>query len=807
MNALAESLVSTRPCAERIRVRGLVQGVGFRPAVWKLAEREHLNGWVLNDAGGVCIHLEGDEAAIDRFVETLRDQAPPLARIDEILRESVPRDDLEDFQIRGSVSGQVCTGVVPDAVSCPDCVAEVLDPFARRFRYPFTNCTNCGPRLTIVESIPYDRSGTTMRSFALCPQCAGEYDAPDDRRFHAQPIACHACGPRARLERADGGTLVVEAFTMLDAVDAACSVLQKGHLLAIKGLGGYQLACDATQENAVAELRARKRRERKPFALMARDLEVVRRYCHVSAQEEALLMSSAGPIVVMDVHGSSRVAESVAPGVGTLGFMLPNTPLHHLMLRRMARPIVLTSGNLSDEPQCVTDAEARSRLGSIAEFVLTHDRPIARRVDDSVVRVVAGAPRVLRRARGYAPVPMRLPPGFEKAPPILALGGELKNTFCLLRRGEAIVSHHIGDLEEARTLADWHRAIDDYRRLFAVEPQMIAVDRHPEYHASKHGREIATARGIELVEVQHHHAHIASCLVDNEHPLHGGSVLGVALDGLGFGEDGQIWGGEFLLADYCRSHRVGTFKPVAMIGGEQAIREPWRNTYAQIVAQMGWARFAMNYAELELFGFLEGKPRAMLDGMLAQGINSPLASSCGRLFDAVAAATGVCRDQALYEGQAAVEFEALVDRKVLEEEDEMLAYPFPIPRLKDSRLPYIEPLAMWDAVLGDLVLRTPVPVIAARFHKGLAHVIARMAEKLCGEGAPAEGLRTVALSGGVFQNRTLTEQVTRRLESSGFTVLLHRQVPTNDGGLSLGQAAIAAARAIALARMDETNTP
>lgn len=804
MNALAEPAIEA--CAERIRVRGLVQGVGFRPAVWKLAKREHLDGWVLNDAEGVWIHVQGAEQAIARFVDALQTEAPPLSRIDEVRRAPVCAIEMRDFEIRESVRGVVNTGVVPDAVSCPDCVAEIFDPFARRFRYPFTNCTNCGPRLSIVESIPYDRAGTTMRAFTLCPQCGAEYGAPDDRRFHAQPVACHTCGPRARLERADGGALAVDAYTMLDAVDAACTLLQRGQLLAIKGLGGYQLACDATNEEAVNRLRERKRRERKPFALMARDLEVIRRYCDVTAAAETLLTSSAGPIVVMEASGSLRVAEGVAPGVGTLGFMLPNTPLHHLMLRRMARPIVLTSGNLSDEPQCVTDGEARTRLGAIADFVLAHDRPIARRVDDSVVRVFAGASRILRRARGYAPAPLRLPPGFEQAPPVLALGGELKNSFCLLRPGEAIVSHHIGDLEEARTQADWRRAIQDYLRLFAFAPQSIAIDQHPEYHASKWGRELTQARGLELMEVQHHHAHIAACLAENGHPLHAGSVLGVALDGLGYGDDGQIWGGEFLLADYRRAQRLGTFKPVAMIGGEQAIREPWRNTYAHITAQMGWPRFAMNYGELDLFRFLEGKPRAMLDGMVSGGVNSPLASSCGRLFDAVAAAAGICRERALYEGQAAIEFEALVDRQVLEDEDEASAYPFPIPRLKDSGLPYIEPLAMWEALLGDLILNTPVPVIAARFHKGLAQAIARMVEKLGGEGAPAEGLRTVALSGGVFQNRTLAEQVKRRLESVGFTVLMHRHVPTNDGGLSLGQAAIAAARAMALAHLDEPNS-
>lgn len=797
MNAPAAACFESGHCAERIRVRGLVQGVGFRPTVWKLARREGLRGWVLNDGEGVSIHVQGRMPAIERFVQALFDEVPVLARIDTLERQASEVEEHGEFEIRESRAGHMRTGVVPDAASCPACVAEVFDPFARRYRYPFTNCTECGPRLSIIESIPYDRAGTTMRGFGLCPQCRAEYEAPQDRRFHAQPVACHACGPRARLERVDGAAIAVDVLSMLDAVDAACTLLRRGHIVAVKGLGGYQLACDASNAQAVMQLRERKQRERKPFALMARDLDVIRRYCNVTAAEEAVLRSSAAPIVVMDVAGSARVAEGVAPGVGTLGFMLPNTPLHHLMLRRMERPIVLTSGNLSDEPQCIEDKDVRGRLGRIAEYLLLHDRPIARRVDDSVVRVMAGAPRVLRRARGYAPAPLRLPPGFESAPEVLALGGELKNSFCLLRGGEAIVSHHMGDLEDARTQADWRRGIADYLSLFEHRPGIVAIDRHPEYLSSKFGRELSEARGLVLDDVQHHHAHIASCMAENGHAIGAGPVLGVALDGLGYGDDGQLWGGEFLLADYRSFQRLGTFKPVALLGGEQAMREPWRNTYAQIAAQMGWARFAMNYAELELFRFLEAKPRALLDGMLAQNLNSPLASSCGRLFDAVAAAAGLCRERALYEGQAAVEFEALADRQVLEQEDESLAYPFPIPRLKASGLPYVEPLAMWQALLGDLILHTPTPVISARFHKGLAQAAVRMVEKLCGEGAPAEGLRTVALSGGVFQNRLLLEQVSTRLSQAGFRVLTQRAVPANDGGLSLGQAAVTAARAMA----------
>lgn len=781
--------------AERIIVRGLVQGVGFRPAVWRLAQQHNLRGYVRNDGNGVEIHACGAATALSRFIEALRHDAPPLARVDEVIRcaaETLPPES--GFQILASHNGDVHTGVVPDAATCAACRAEILDPFARRYRYPFTNCTHCGPRLSIIQGIPYDRQQTTMAAFALCVDCTREYHDPTDRRFHAQPIACYKCGPAASLERADGRPVAAESFTMPDVVDATCTLLQRGHIIAIKGLGGYQLACDATSEEAVARLRRLKHRECKPFALMMRDLAVARDYCTISDAEAQLLQRHAAPIVILPARGRQRLAVSVAPGIKTLGVMLPNSPLHHLLLRRMARPIVLTSGNVSDEPQCTDDEEAKQRLGGIAEFFLTHNRPIAQRVDDSVVKVMAEEPRVLRRARGYAPAPLCLPEGFATAPQILAFGGELKNTFCLLRDGQAVLSQHIGDLENALAQADYRHNLQLYETLYQHQPQLLACDLHPEYLSSKLAREQAEQRDLPLVETQHHHAHIAACLAENNVALNTAPVLGVALDGLGFGADGTLWGGEFMLADYRGYQRLGTFKPVAMPGGAQAIREPWRNTYAHLMAEMGWARFALNYSELELFAFLAAKPRAMLDGMLKRSINSPLASSCGRLFDAVAAATGICREHAAYEGQGAVELEAIVDEDTLYNEDESLAYPFTIPRLPETKLPYIEPLAMWQALLGDLILQTPAPVMAARFHKGLAIVLVQMIDKLsryeCGE----PPVSTVVLSGGVWQNKILLEQVLMRLQRSGYTVLTHRQTPCNDGGLALGQAVIAAAQ-------------
>ncbi len=541
--------------ALNIRINGLVQGVGFRPTVWRLARQHQIRGHVLNDGRGVHIYAIGAADGLQNFLAELKKQPPRLGRIDTIISEPAPIEELPpDFNILRSRSSAVTTGIVPDAATCPDCLQEVLDPFARRYRYPFTNCTHCGPRLTIQEHIPYDRSGTTMSRFAPCLACEAEYHNPADRRFHAEPIACHVCGPKAWLERPDGNPVVIDALSMMDAVDAACTLLQRGHIIAVKGLGGIQLACDATQEETVSRLRQAKAREAKPFALMARDINVIRQYCEVTVQEAALLQSAAAPIVLLKCRREVHVAPSVAPRSHTLGCMLPNSPLHHLMLRRMERPIVLTSGNQSDEPQWIDNDSGKAHLGHMADFFLLHNRAIAQRVDDSVIKVMGGIPRVFRRSRGYTPIPILLPGGFHQAPPILAMGGELKNTFCLLKDGQAMLSHHIGDLEDALTQADFRRALGHYADVFQHVPEVVAVDRHPEYQSTKMGRSLSAERGIGLCEIQHHHAHIAACLAENGIPFAHPPVLGIALDGLGYGDDGQLWGGEFLVADYRKRH-------------------------------------------------------------------------------------------------------------------------------------------------------------------------------------------------------------------------------------------------------------
>ncbi|MDZ8026544.1 MAG: carbamoyltransferase HypF [Nostoc sp. DedQUE11] len=793
---------------EEIRVRGTVQGVGFRPTVYRLAKVCGLGGDVCNDGEGVLIRVSGSEQAITEFVAKLQTESPPLAKINELIRSPYTgKLNVDNFVISSSVKSAIKTEIVPDAATCPQCQKEIFDPFSRFYRYPFTNCTHCGPRLSIIRAIPYDRCNTSMSAFVMCSECAKEYHDVENRRFHAQPVACHACGASAWLERADGKAVTASMFSMLDDVDAVCTLLQKGEIVAIKGLGGFHLACDATVEVAVEKLRYRKRRYHKPFALMARDIEVIEQYCTVNSQEKELLTSPAAPIVLLQRkglgmdggtqgHGDAgnnfsqnfNIAVSVAPGQNSVGFMLPYTPLHHLILRRMNRPIVLTSGNIADEPQCINNDEAREKLGTIADYFILHNRDIINRVDDSVVRVVGDKVQTIRRARGYAPAAISLPPGFENVPPILAMGSELKNTFCLLRGKEAIISQHLGDLENGAAFDSYKKALSLYLNLFEHEPEVIAIDKHPEYLSSKVGKEFADINKIKINPVQHHHAHIAACMAENNIPLDSPPVLGIALDGLGYGEDGTLWGGEFLLADYRRFKRLATFKPVAMIGGEQAIYQPWRNTYAQLIAANLWDDCQEEYADLEIIKFLKSKPIKLLNQLIEKDINSPPASSVGRLFDAVAAAIGIYRDECSYEGQAAIAMEALVNVKSLNNDKEILIYPFKFSFL-DS-IYCIDPRPMWQALLEDLLQQIPQAVIATKFHKGLANAIVEMVKHLCQENV----IHQVVLTGGVFQNCVLLEQVSQSLETLGRKVLTHSLVPANDGGLSLGQAVITAAK-------------
>ncbi len=751
-----------------VRVRGVVQGVGFRPAVWQAATALGLDGDVRNDGEGVLIRAAGSPAAVEALLARLRDAPPALSDIVGIEVADTDAMPPRGFAILESDVGAARTAVAPDAATCADCAAEIADPAARRFRYPFATCTRCGPRFTIVEALPFDRARTTMARFTPCADCAADYATPSDRRFHAEAIACPACGP----------SLAFGAQRGEAALQAAVALLRQGGILAVKGLGGYQLACDATDEEAVFRLRGRKRRETKPFALMARDLDAVQRVCLASEEEAALLASPQAPIVLLRRRPDASLPEVVAPGLDTLGVMLPTTPLHRLLLEGFGVPLVMTSGNLSDAPPETHDAQAASRLRSIADGFLAHDRPIATRVDDSVARVLDGRPRLLRRARGYAPAPILLR-GFE-SPAVLALGGQQKAAFCLLRGAEAILSHHIGELDEAAAAEDFERAIAHYAALFRHQPEHVAVDLHPGYRSASLGRALAERQGATLHAVQHHHAHVAACLAENGVPPGAPPVLGVALDGLGYGADGSLWGNELLLCDYRDARRVGTLRAASLPGGDAASREPWRNLFAQLDLAFGWPGLPARHARLPIVARLAAKPVANLAAMLRAGVNAPRASSCGRLFDAVAAALGIGFDRVGHEGGAAARLEALA-----RDAEDGVAYPFGVAH---EGVPSLDPAPMWTALLDDLAAGATPSTIASRFHRGLALAIVELGA------AVAPEADVVALSGGCLQNALLHRLLVDGFAAQGRQVLTQARVPANDGGLALGQAAIVAAR-------------
>ena len=706
--------------AERlaVTVRGTVQGVGFRPFVFRLATRHSLAGWVRNSTGPVEIEVEGDPAGLRRFLAQLTAEAPPLAAIEEVRTAALPARGERGFLIeRSRPEPGDFQPVAPDAATCDDCARELFDPGDRRFRYPFVNCTNCGPRFTIIESLPYDRPATTMRGFRMCEACQREYDDPLDRRFHAQPNACWDCGPR-----------------LSAPLETAVAALRAGLVVAVKGLGGYQLACDARDEDAVARLRRRKRRPAKPFAVLVADPSP---YCEASAEELALLRGPARPIVLLPSRGG--LAPSLAPGLRELGVMLPATPLHHLLLHDFGGPLVMTSGNLSEEPICRDDGEAGERLAGVADVFLGHDRPIAARYDDSVVRWAAGAARVVRRARGLAPAPLELPPG----PPAVATGAHLKAAFTVARDGHAFVGPHVGDLDDLLTVQSYGESLARCERMFHVEPSVVACDLHPDYASTR----AAEALG-EPVRVQHHHAHIASVMA--EHGL-AGPVCGVALDGVGLGPDGTVWGGEVLVCDRHRYERVGHLAPVPLPGGDRCAREGWRMA----------AAFGL---EEPPEGVDPGRYAAVL--RLARSGRAPVTTSAGRLFDAVASALGVCH-VSTYEGEAAARLEAVAD-------------PGPAPpidvELEDSGRLFAELVARRRA--GE-----PVALLAAVFHASLAAAVVRASRRT--------GLRVVALSGGCFQNRRLLETCFAGLRAAGLEPYANERVPANDGGLSLGQVLVA----------------
>ncbi len=779
----------------RLVVRGVVQGVGFRPFVHRLAGALSLKGWVLNSTEGVIVEVEGAAPALAAFQRDLVAEKPPLAVIEHLETTPLPPVGYTTFTIESS---QVTEGedafvlVSPDIATCPDCLRELQDPADRRYRYPFINCTNCGPRFTIVRDVPYDRPNTTMAGFPLCPDCQREYHDPADRRFHAQPVACPVCGPQVWL--VDSPALASppdrEPLRADLAIRRTVELLAAGKIVAIKGLGGFHLACDASNDASVSLLRQRKGRVDKPFAIMCPSIAEVERLCLLAEGERELLESPQRPIVLLERRPGALISGQVAPGNRSLGVMLPYTPLHTLLFAPTApgaagfRALVMTSGNFSEEPIAIENEEALLRLATLADAFLLHDRPIHVRCDDSVTRLFRGKEMVVRRSRGYAPFPVRLR---GDLPSVLAVGGELKNTFCLTRQNYAFLSQHIGDLENAETLASFEQGIDHFRRLFRVRPSAVATDLHPEYLSTKWAREQVDAAGsgplagslagLPLIQVQHHHAHLAACMAENglAEP-----AIGVSWDGTGYGTDGAVWGGEFLVGDLAGFRRLAHFKYVPLPGGEAAIRRPYRTALSHLVGAFGEEAWRM---DLPFVRGIDATELAIIRRQIATGLNSPPTSSAGRLFDAVAALLDI-RGIVNYEGQAAIEMEALAAQV-------SGAAPYPVAGL--GLLPQvlpaaIDPAPLIRAMVSDLLAGAPTALIAARFHATMAALVAA----ICGIIARREGSRAVCLSGGVFQNVLLLEQTADLLVRSGLTVHTHHQVPANDGGLALGQAVIAA---------------
>jgi len=727
----------------------------------------------MNSPAGVFIEAEGPREAVDELLLRIGSERPPLSSIQSL--ESTLLDPLgaTTFAILPSdSSGETGTLVLPDIAPCGDCLAEMHDPSDRRYRYPFTNCTHCGPRFTIIESLPYDRPNTSMKAFTMCPACAAEYADPGNRRFHAQPIACPVCGPRLALED-PRGTVSAEGD---DALLAAAALLRDGRIVAVKGIGGFQLMVDAANDDAVMRLRARKMREGKPFALMAADVEAVRRLCEVSPLEERALLSPEAPIVLLAKRregpqaGAGRDASPVAPGNPSLGIMLPASPMHHLLMEALGAPVVATSGNLSDEPICTDNDDALARLGRIADAFLVHDRPIVRHADDSILRVALGRELVMRRARGFAPLPVPL---HASAEGMLAVGAHLKNTVAVSRGTNVFLSQHLGDLETEQSLAAFRRSIADLTSMFDVKPVRVVSDMHPDYLSSGFAR----ASGLPVVTVQHHHAHIAACMADNDLR---GDVLGISWDGTGYGPDGSVWGGEFLLTDGPSYERAASFRQFRLPGGDRAIREPRRQAIGLLHAHMGDEAFALgSLPPLRSFGAGE---IANLRTMLKGGINSPLTSSAGRLFDAVASLAGL-RQVSTYEGEAAMALEFAVAPGV----DEAYALTVTAPGRERETAEEPRWIVDWSAMLGalleDIDAGTGTPLVAARFHNGLVECAVEVARRVKRE--------RVVLSGGCFQNRYLLERMVRRLGEEGFRAYWHQRVPPNDGGIALGQIAVA----------------
>ena len=807
MTATAASLM-TSPAADPVtvtlRLHGQVQGVGMRPAVARLANRHGLGGDVANDAAGVCIRLQGASLAVAAFESDLKamlkrhGRHSPIERCVDTASQALPAP----FAILDTppVTAKPAIGALHlplDRGICERCLREVRNPLDRRFRYAMNGCAECGPRYSMLQELPFERHHGSMQAFLQCPACLQEYQDPAHRRLHAQSNGCHVCGPQVQLVRMDGHSFSVEQFTHLDAVDAATTLIQRGEIIAVQGIGGFHLVCDATDAAVVQRLRDRKHRPSRPLALMVRDVEVLSRYATATAPERQALASSEAPIVLLPAVPGA-LPENVAPGLDEVGCMLPYTALHHLLLRRLDRPVVMTSANASGNPQCEDLESARRELDGIADWLLCHDRRIVHRIDDSLIRVRNGQSQVLRRARGLAPLTLPLPSGFEAAGQVLAAGGHLKSTLCLLHGRHALLSPHVGDLASPGMREAYAKSLQAMTGMYQFQPDCLAVDLHPEYASAAMAR--AAFVDTEVVLVQHHHAHAAACMAEHQRPLHAAPVLAVVFDGLGMGEQGELWGGEFLLADYTSATRLASLQPMSLPGGELAMRQPWRNLLAQIETHIGWQTFRQRWAALPLTQELQKRPVAAVLEMLRAGVNSPTASSAGRLFDAVACALGLPAalhgtasdtGELGYEGEAAMQLQALAQAC----DETVSGYPLSVAEV--SGRPVIQANRMWQALFTDLAAQVSRERIALSFHQGLAHAAAEMVRRLYEDPENNWAEPTVVLSGGSFQNPLLESLLVDALQADGFEVLCHRQIPASDGGLALGQAVVAAARGIA----------
>ena len=760
----AAVMTGTEKIARKIIVRGIVQGVGFRPFIYQLAARHNLTGEVANTSSGVVIHAEGPAERVAAFTAAVEKEKPPLAHITDITSEPADYRSADTFDITLSQNQASRTALIsPDVSICEDCRRELFDPDDRRHRYPFINCTNCGPRYTIIDDIPYDRPKTSMRHFKMCPDCQAEYDDPLDRRFHAQPNACPVCGPQCTLLDSDG-----RAVNEQDPIKAAARLLKNGRILAIKGLGGFHLAVDAENDTAVTRLRQRKHREEKPFALMSIEMEAVEAYAGLDAAARTLITSIQRPIVLLDKKQPNPISGAVAPRNRYFGVMLPYTPLHYLLLDEGFTALVMTSGNMSEEPICIDNEDALSRLAPIADYFLVHDRGIYLRSDDSIVRPSAGETRFLRRSRGYVPVPVFVK---EKLPPVLACGAGLKNTVCLTKEDRAFVSQHIGDLENQETLDFFELTVSHLKRILDIAPEIVAHDLHPDYLSTQYALNQADCR---LVGIQHHHAHIVSAMAENRID---GPVIGLAFDGTGLGTDGKIWGGEVLISERHEFKRVGYLDYVPMPGSNAAIKEPWRMALSYLYHAFGERAVDL---DLPLFQTVADDRTGVVFQMIQKGLNSPETSSLGRLFDGIAAIIGI-RDTVRFEGQAAMELEMIAAP------EEKGLYDWQWTKADDGYL--IDPGVLVKQVVTDCTDNVPAAVISSRFHNTLAHLFAG----LCSEIRAETGLERVVMSGGVFQNATLLTALSAALAKMGFKVYSQKLVPANDGGISLGQAVAAAA--------------